>query len=216
MASIIRSMTRGAIAAVAERLAATSKEASRALPDSKGGETPKQLQSHVTQIYTYFTRATGDTSLLYSADRWVKIKLTLETAGPVAIGTAATLEPVLSGRGRLLDTDEEYETYLPKGARIHIISETVNRVAVTIEPVPWLEQISNQQNESQGAVVAAITRASQAIVDAVKAIAPSQVSAAAPAASSQGTTAAQLPPCPPPAVINRARLTPIRGPGRLR
>lgn len=203
----LRSLTRSAVTAVAQRLAATSKEAARALPDSKGGETPKQLQTYRTEIYTYFTRATGVTDLLYSAENWVRIKLTLETAGPVAIGTSASLEPVTSGRGRLLDVNEEYETYLPKGTRIHIISETVNRVSVTIEPVPWLEQISNQQQANTSTISRVVSQAAQAITDAVRSIA--SMGGGTPAQSSKGTTAAQLPPCPPQAVIKRAQLTPI-------
>lgn len=213
MASSLRNLTRSAVVAVATRLAETSKEAARALPDSKGGETPKQLQTYRSEIYTYFTRANGTTELLYSAENWVKIKLTLETAGPVAIGTAASLEPVTSGRGRLLDVNEEFETFLPKGTRVYIISETVNRVSVTIEPVPWLEQISNQQQANTSALSRVVAQAGQAITDAVRSIASA---AGAAAQSKKGTTAAQMPPCPPQPVIKRALLTPIPGPRRLR
>lgn len=212
----MRTMARGAVAAVARTLASKSKEAARALPDSKGGETPKQLQTYRTEIYTYFTRATGTTELIYSAENWVRLKLTLETAGPVAIGTSASLEPVLSGRGRILDTNEEFETYLPKGTRLYVISETVNRVSVTIEPVPWFEQLATEQMYAATLLQRAIANAAHMIVDAIKSIAPAAAAAGAPAQSSKGTTAATLPPCPPASSINRARLTPIGLPRRMR
>jgi hypothetical protein len=209
-------MARGAVAVVARELASRSKEVSRALPDSKGGETPKQLQTYRTEIYTYFTRATGETSLLYSAENWVRMKLTLETAGPVAIGTSASLEPVLSGRGILLDTDREFEAYLPKGARIFIISETVNRVSVTIEPVPWLEQLSTEQQHTSAVVRESVMSSARMIVDAIRSISPTRATAAAPAQSAKGTTSATLPTCPPASAINRARLTPVGPPKRMR
>jgi hypothetical protein len=209
----IRTMARGAIAQVARELAGKSKEAARALPDSKGGETAKQLQTYRTEIYTYFTRANGQTELIYSAENWVRIKLQLETAGPVAIGTSANLEPVLSGRGLLLDTSEEFEANLPKGTRVYIISETINRVSVTIEPIPWLEQISAEATHGYSTIGNRIASAAQLIVDAVGAIR----SAAGPATqSNKGTTAAQLPSLAPAPAIHRSRLTRFTVPKRMR
>lgn len=203
--STIRGLTRAAVLRAARALT-TNKEAARALPDSKGGETPKQLQAYRTEIYTYFTRANGETELLYSAENWVRIKLTLETAGPVAVGTSANLSPVLSGRGRLLDTNTEFEAYVPKGTRVSIVSETVNRVSVTVEPVPWLEQLSNQQNAAASAIVDAISRAATAITGAIAGL-----RGGAKTTTPTGTTAGDLPvPRPPsPGVIGRARLTQI-------
>jgi hypothetical protein len=88
-----------------------------------------------TEIYTYFTQI-GESRLLYSANFWCTIKLTLETAGPVAAGTRENLVPVLSGKGVLLTTDEDEEWVLAKGDRIFITAESVNRVKVIIEPLP--------------------------------------------------------------------------------
>lgn len=177
------------------QLAADSKEAARALPDSKGGETPKYLQTYRTEVYTYFTQPSGESELLYSAENWVRIKLTLETAGPVSVGTSAQIAPVLSGKGRLLDTSQEFETYIAKGTRFYITSETVNRVSVTIEPVPWFEQISGEIIASARVVAAAVAAAAASIVAAVTALrTPS-----APAVSSTGKTAAEQPvPSPQP------------------
>ncbi len=134
---------------VAQTVGARNKEKSRALPDSKGGETPKQLQTYRTEVFSYFTQPSLESALLYSAENWVVLKLFLETAGPVAVGTAASIVPVLSGHGILLDTDEEYVVTLSKGTRFYIASETINRVSVTIEPIPWLEQIDKDNCEGQ-------------------------------------------------------------------
>lgn len=93
------------------------------------------------EIETYFTQPQAGTVLLYSAEEFVRARLTLRTAGPVAIGTREELAPVLSGRGIQLVPDDEYEVVIPAGQRLYIISEAVNRVNFTIEPIPWLEQI---------------------------------------------------------------------------
>jgi hypothetical protein len=107
---------------------------SGALP---GVQTAVQQQ---TEIYTYFTRA-GETKLLYSGVKWVQMKLTLETAGPVAVSNKAQVTPVLAGKGILLPTGEEVKFIVGKGTRIYIAAESINRVKVIIEPIPFLEEI---------------------------------------------------------------------------
>lgn len=191
------------IQAISASLASTSKEAARALPLAKGGETPLQLQAYRTEVYSYFTNATGQTELLYSAENWVRLKLTLETAGPVSVGTSAELSPVLGGRGRLLNTTVEYEVYLARGTRFYVASDTINRLSVTIEPVPWLEQIAQDVVGAVGNVAATVAAAGTAIVRAI-------VNKGAPA-----KTAADLP-CPPPTPGLLPRLTNIRPPRRTR
>ncbi|MBT8453016.1 MAG: hypothetical protein KJO40_13690 [Deltaproteobacteria bacterium] len=163
-----------------KRIAQIPKEVARALPSSKQGETPGALQFASTQLYTYFTQI-GGTRLIYSADRWVTVRLTLETAGPVDVGTAANIEPVLSGRGRSLVTGVEFTTKLAKGTRLYITSQSINRVLVTIEPIPWLQQISDE-----------IVGVGQGIIAAINALRrPAMPS------SSAGTPADEIP-CPPP------------------
>jgi hypothetical protein len=129
---------------IAASLTSPNKEAARALPSSKGGEPQGQLQTYRTAIYSYFTVVdpAEPTKLLYNAENWVRIKLELQTAGPVAVGTLPNLAPLLGGGGRLLPTNQEREFFLPRGTRIYIMAQSVNRVSVTIEPIPWLEQIS--------------------------------------------------------------------------
>lgn len=101
------------------------------------------MKTNSTDIYTYFTKPNGKSELLYSAEGWMRMELTLETAGPVAFSTREAVIPVLSGKGVLLDPDGEPKKFtLSKGDRIFIGAESVNRVTVVIEPVPFLEQIT--------------------------------------------------------------------------
>ncbi len=197
----IGNIPKSAIASLAKTLSNPNKEQARMLPDSAGGEVPKQLQNARTDIYTYFTINDGKTHLLYSAINWVKIKLELETAGPVSIGTQANIEPVLSGRGRLLDTSEEFEAFLPKGTRIYIVSETVNRIGVTIEPVPWMEQLSGELQNGFAIVRAGVGQAAQAITAAIEAL-----RGKGNITTPTGVAPSQLP-IPAPGSIIRPRLT---------
>lgn len=103
-----------------------------------------------TRINTYFS-VPGETKLLYSAEGWIRIRLTLEDAGPVAVGTDQNLLPVLSGRGRLLPTNEEFHFTLSKGDRVYIAAEAINRVAFTVEPIPYLESIEKILTKIEGA-----------------------------------------------------------------
>ncbi len=128
------------------------KEIARAIPRAKEGEPEIQFQAYHTQIYTYLTEV-GGTRLLYSAEGFITLRLTLENAGPVSVGTSRDLAPVLSGKGILLETDVEYQTTLAKGDRFYITAETVNRVKVTIEPIPFLQQIVVSIAENTRAIV---------------------------------------------------------------
>src|SRR4029077_14352506 len=57
-----------------------------------------------TDLSTFFTKP-GPSEKIYTGDRtWARVTVTLQTAGPVAIGTKATITPVLSGKGILLQT----------------------------------------------------------------------------------------------------------------
>jgi hypothetical protein len=109
--------------------------------------------SNHTDIYTYFTKANGETELIYSAEEWMRIELQLETAGPVAVSTRQEVTPVLSGKGILLPpTGEPIKFLLPRGDRLYIGSEAVNRVKFIVEPVPLLEQILQQLKMGFGSV----------------------------------------------------------------
>ena len=112
-------------------------KASAPVPSLNAGEGQNR-----TTIYTYFTKP-GPTEILYPGDRlWARVKLELETAGPVVVGSAESLLPITSGKGQRLTTGDEIEFVISKGSRIYIAATGVNRVKVTIEPIPWLEQMT--------------------------------------------------------------------------
>ena len=94
-----------------------------------------------TEISTRFTKETGST-LLYQAESWVVVRLMLETAGPVAVGTRDDVAPPLSGKGILLPIDVEIAFPMQKGGRIFLAATAVNRVRFIVEPIPWYEQIA--------------------------------------------------------------------------
>lgn len=94
------------------------------------------------EVYTHTTRVSGSHPL-YEAERWVRLRLTLETAGPVAVGTRDSITPVLSGKGILLPTNVELQFSMGKGDKLYIAATAINRVRVIVEPIPWGEQIAN-------------------------------------------------------------------------
>jgi len=95
------------------------------------------------RLSTYFTKTIPATDILYTGDRmWAKVTLTLETAGPVAVGDAADLSPVLSGKGQLLETNVPTTFDVAKGNKLYIAATSINRVKVEIAPYPWLETIT--------------------------------------------------------------------------
>jgi hypothetical protein len=68
--------------------------------------------------------------------------LTLETAGPVAVSTKQQILPVLSGKGQLLETGVPLRFELAKGNRLWVATTSLNRIKVTVQPLPWLEQLA--------------------------------------------------------------------------
>ena len=84
-----------------------------------------------------------DTVLIYSADRqYAQVIITLLTAGPVAVSTKQQLTPVLSGKGSLLQTGVPFTLCLAKGQKLYGATTAISRLALTIQPFPWLEQIT--------------------------------------------------------------------------
>ncbi len=84
-----------------------------------------------------------DTDIIYNGDMmWAQIILTLETAGPVAVGNSSQIVPVLSGKGQLLETGEPTSFFIAKGTRLYIASTSINRVKRVFQPIPWLENIT--------------------------------------------------------------------------
>jgi hypothetical protein len=189
--------------------AMATKETKRAMPSPKGGE-QQTLQTYRTEVYSYFTVPSAESQLFYSAENWVRIKLTLETAGPVSVGTSANVSPVLSGHGRLLDTGVEYECFLAQGSRFYISSESVNRISVTVEPIPWMEQLSGEIVATARAVSNAVTAVGAAIVAAI-----GELRGIPAPASSTGVATKDMP-LPKLPLSLAARLTRVRPPKRVR
>lgn len=110
-------------------------------PAPSTGQADAQTNSEAS---TYFTKANGQTEVLYNADRlWATVTLTLETAGPVAVGFKSQITPVLSGKGLLLQTGVPTKFVVAKGnGKLYIASTSINRISVQVEPLPWLEQIA--------------------------------------------------------------------------
>jgi hypothetical protein len=98
-----------------------------------------------TEISTYFAKPPTDGQLpvIYNGDRqYAQVILTLETAGPVAVSTKQQILPVLSGKGELLETGVPISFFLAKGNRLWVAATAINRIKVTIQPIPWLEQFA--------------------------------------------------------------------------
>jgi hypothetical protein len=106
-----------------------------------------------TEINTYFTKVGGD-HLLYQAESWVIIRLMLEGAGPVDVGTRDQIAPVLSGKGISLPQNVEIAFPLAKGNRIWITANTINRVRRIIQPVPH----ENQRDKQLGSILALLQK----------------------------------------------------------
>lgn len=105
-----------------------------------------------SEYFTYFTQVPGTgqagTQILYTANRiWADVTVMLETAGPVAVGSADNLQPVLGGAGILLQPNIPRTFRLAQGSRLFIASTSVNRVSVQIDPVPWLYTITSKLSQ---------------------------------------------------------------------
>ncbi len=111
-----------------------------------------------TEMLTFFTKVgpqPRSQNILYNNERqWAKITVTLETAGPVAIGNRADLFPVLSGKGELLATGVPTVIHMGKGNnRLYYAATAVSRLKLQIEPLPWLEEITSNLIELRNALI---------------------------------------------------------------
>jgi hypothetical protein len=131
---------------------------SRAVPTdpvTAGGVT--QESGNYSLSATMFLTAAGQISQLYSADRqWASLTLTLETAGPVEVSTQKDFLPFLSGKGQTLQTGVPLKFVVPRGSNVFIGAPSVNRVKVTVEPYPWLEQILASVSQAAATIAAAL------------------------------------------------------------
>jgi len=95
-----------------------------------------------TRANTVFTvgQPFGQGHILFTAEKWFRVKLRLETAGPVTVGFTSAINAVGAGAGASLG-DDEVEIVVKKGDTLYYVANAVNRVRVILEPIPWAEQI---------------------------------------------------------------------------
>ncbi len=125
-------------------------------------ETTGQAENKI-EIYTYVTKVQPSgsaTPVLYNGDRmWARVTLTLEGAGPVAVGQQSQITPVLSGKGQLLQTNVPTTFNIAKGNRLYIAADSVQRVKVTVEAYPWLETFAGLLSAMAGVIKAPVAAA---------------------------------------------------------
>lgn len=95
----------------------------------------------------FFTTPTDGTQLLYSADQWVQVVVTLRTVGPVSCGQNASQVPVQSGKGIALVTNIPVTFTLARGTRLYVASTTVSRLSVVITPIAATSDIVDQRQQ---------------------------------------------------------------------
>lgn len=124
-----------------EKIGVPPGEANRGIATSQ----PLSLsQGDIRSMYsTYITNSDGKSRVLYNGDRtWSAVTLTLQTGGPVSVGDKQNLGTVTSGQGILLLTGVPMKFTIGKGTKLYVASNSIDRIAVQIEPFPWLEMIS--------------------------------------------------------------------------
>lgn len=127
--------------------------------------TPQAIVDNRADYYTFFTVA-SETRLLLSLPQWTKVTVELETAGPVAIGTRQQLDPVASGRGAMLSTDQPFEMLLGPNTRLYYAATGIHRVTIKVEAIPWMQSIY--------AAISALAPLLQALKPSTPAAAPPQ------------------------------------------
>lgn len=137
-------MTPGALgAALPGGKAGMTELGNRAVATPPSPQVANAAGANRARVYTWFTNASSATEILYDGDRlWARVTVELQTAGPVVIGTDSNLTPVLGGKGVVLTPGEPRSVNIARGTKLYIASTAVNRVAVVVEAVPWLEQIT--------------------------------------------------------------------------
>lgn len=112
------------------------------MPTQKVPSPIQNAGNYSTRMFTAFTVAGDEAKKIFQASvEWTRVKVTLQTAGPVAISTSQQFTPTLSGLGLILQTGIPVEFDLARGNDLFIASPNVNRVAVIVQPIPWAEQM---------------------------------------------------------------------------
>jgi hypothetical protein len=128
--------------------------------------------TQTSETYTLFTKDTtlskaSGTATLYPGidSRWTLLRIELITAGgQVAIGFKQDINPPQAGKGRLLTAGRQIELYVPPNQRVYYSADSVQRLAVSMEPLPWLQQIF----ASVATLVAGVAPKVEAPLDKIK------------------------------------------------
>lgn len=97
------------------------------------------MKNRATEIRTILTEI-GGSRLFYTAETQARVRLRLETAGPVSVSTASDIEPVLGGRGGLLN-DVDMEFLLSRGDQLYYTAQAINRFRFVSEPVAVVQTV---------------------------------------------------------------------------
>lgn len=103
-------------------------------------------QSNAYTLLTKDTAVQGKSGTLQlypgSINRWTLLRVTMLTAGgAVAVGFSEDISPPLSGKGRQLFLNTEVQLYVAPGQKVWYACDSVQRLAIQLEPLPWLQQI---------------------------------------------------------------------------
>lgn len=128
--------------------------------------------NQMSETYTFFTKDTAEsqnsgTAVLYSGidSRWTLVRITLETAGgQVAFGFKQDIHPPQSGKGRLLSATRETQIYVPPNQKLYYAADSVQRISISFEPLPWLQQILHVVSN----LFASVPKPVQAPIEALK------------------------------------------------
>lgn len=172
MSAITRPTPGGRLRAVAgaarQALSPNSQTASRVAPSFQKPVSQQQNGNFQTEATT-FTTVAGKISEVFSAvQAWSRVTFTLETAGPVEVSASQTWK-LGAGQGQTLITNQPVPFNIAKGNKLYIQSGAVNRVRVTIEPIPWLEQITGSVMAGTAAIATAVGQIPAALVAALRA-----------------------------------------------
>lgn len=93
-----------------------------------------------TKIFTFTSagiQASADSQNFFSTIEWARVKLLLQTAGPVALSTFPSPFPI-GTKGIQLTPNLWTSVDIPPATRLYLASNTLQQISVMIEPIPYL------------------------------------------------------------------------------
>lgn len=117
---------------------------------------------NLTEPKTFITRPGAIIQLISAQQPWAKVTLTLETAGPVEVSSSSNWT-FLNGQGQTLITNVPLEYFIAKGNNLYVQAGSAERVRFTLQPLPWLELITQSIRGGFGVLAKAIGALASAI-----------------------------------------------------